>query len=79
MRRKFGNFQKRIPYSTKLCQGKTLANQSFQSFGKENSGEFTIATISYYSECGICLDKILANDDRFAKVLCNTVSRKLLI
>ena len=41
-----------------------------------NVGEFTIATISYYSESGIWLGKILANDDRFvkfAKVLRYTV------
>ena len=27
-------------------RGKTLANRSFQSFGEENFGEFTIANIS---------------------------------
>ena len=37
------------------------------SFGEENVGKFTIATISYYSECGIWLGKILANDNSFAK------------
>ena len=37
------------------------------SFGKENVGEFTIATISYYSESGIWLGKILANEDHFTK------------
>ena len=26
-----------------------MANQSFQSFGEENVGEFTIANISYFS------------------------------
>ena len=65
-----------ILYSAKCWQDKTLANQSFQSFGEENIGEFTIATISYYSESGIWLGKILANDDcfaKFAKVLRYTV------
>ena len=56
-----------IPYSTKCWWCKTLANRPFQSFGEENVGKFTIATISYYSESGIQLGKILANDDRFAK------------
>ena len=42
-----------VPYSAKHWRGKTLANRSFQSFGEENVGEFTIATISYYSESGI--------------------------
>ena len=36
-------------------------------FGDENVGEYTIATISYYSESGIWLGKILANDNRFTK------------
>ena len=48
----------------------------FKSFGEENVGEFTIATISYYSESGIWLGKILVNDDcfaKFAKVLRYTV------
>ena len=45
-----------------------MANQSFQSFGKENVGEFTMANISYFSESGIWLGKILANYVRFAKV-----------
>ena len=36
-----------IPYSAKCWQGKTLANLSFQSFGEENVGKFTIANISY--------------------------------
>ena len=46
-------------------------NQSFQSFGKENVGKFTIANISYLSESGIWLSKILVNDvwlAKFAKV-----------
>ena len=38
-----------IPYSAKLWQGKTLANQSFQSFGKASIGKFTIDNISYFS------------------------------
>ena len=47
-----------------------MAIQSFQSFGDENVGEFTIANISYFSESGIWLgkNKILVNDVRFAKV-----------
>ena len=44
-----------ILYSTKLWQCITLANQSFQIFGKENVGEFTIANISYFSESEIWL------------------------
>ena len=42
-------------------------NRSFQSFGKENVGEFTTVNISYFSESGIWLGKILANGVRFAK------------
>ena len=56
-----------MPYSAKFWRGKTLANLSFQSFGKENVGKFTIANISYFSESGIWLGKILANGARFAK------------
>ena len=41
-----------IPYSAKFWWDKILANQSFQSFGKENVGKFTIVNISYYSESG---------------------------
>ena len=33
-------------------------NQSFQSFGKEIVGEFTIANVSYFSEYGIWLGNI---------------------
>ena len=46
-----------------------MANQSFQTFGEENVGELTIANniISYFSESGIWLGKILANDVQFAK------------
>ena len=36
-------------------------------FGKENVGEFTIANISYFSESGIWLGKILVDGIRFAK------------
>ena len=36
-------------------------------FGEENAGEFTIANISYFSEPGIWLGKILVNGIRFAK------------
>ena len=45
-----------------------LANQLFPSSSKENVGKFTIANISYFSETGIWLGKILANDVHFAKV-----------
>ena len=47
--------------------GTKLANQLFQSFGEENVGEFTIANIKYFSESGIWLGKLLANDVRFTK------------
>ena len=47
----------------KLCR-----IDSFKSFGKENVGECTITNISYYSEPGIWLGKILVNGIRFAKV-----------
>ena len=58
-----------IPYSAKFWRGKTLANRLFQTFGEENVGELTIANniISYFSESGIWLGKILANDVQFAK------------
>ena len=39
----------------------------FMSFGEDNVGEFTIANISYFSEPGIWLGKILATGVRFAK------------
>ena len=39
----------------------------FMSYGKENVGEFTIANISYFSESGIWLGKILVNGICFAK------------
>ena len=42
-------YVKELPYSTKQWRGKTLANQSFQSFGKElmkNVGEFKLLTFS---------------------------------
>ena len=42
-------------------------NRSFQSIGEENVGEFTIPNINYFSEYGIWLGKILANDIRFTK------------
>ena len=44
-----------------------MANQSLQSFGAENVGEFTTANISYFSESAIWLGKILANDVCFGK------------
>ena len=48
-------------YTYRIAQNfETLANQSFQSFGEENVGEFTIASISYFSESRIWLGKILA-------------------
>ena len=34
-----------MPYSAKFWQGKALANRSFQSFGEEIVGDFTIATL----------------------------------
>ena len=39
----------------------------FMSYGEENVGEFTIANVSYFSEPGIWLGKILANSVHFAK------------
>ena len=51
-----------VSYSAKLWWGKTLVNKLFQSFDKENVGEFTIV-ISYFSNLG----KILANDIHFTK------------
>ena len=60
-----------VLYSAKYWRGKTLVNRLFQTFGKENVGEFTIAIVSYFSESGIWLGKILANDicfTKFAKV-----------
>ena len=56
-----------LPYSAKFWWGKTLANRSFQSFGKENVGKFTAIYISHFSESGIWLGKILVNDVPFAK------------
>ena len=56
----------KLLYSTKFWWGKTLANQSFQSFGKENDSKFIIVNINYFSESGIWLGKILENDIRFA-------------
>ena len=56
-----------IVYSVKIWWGKTLVNQLFQSFGKENVGKFTTANISYFSESGIWLGKILTNDVCLAK------------
>ena len=42
-------------------------NRSFQIFGEENVGKFTVANISYFSEYGIWLGKILENNICFAK------------
>ena len=56
------NFQ--ISYSAKFWWRKTLVNQSL---ARENVGEFTIANISYFSESGIWLGKILVNGIRFTK------------
>ena len=56
-----------VPYSAKFWQGKTSVNRSFQSFGEENVGKFTIANFSYFNESGIWLGKILVNDIHFAK------------
>ena len=36
-------------------------------FGKDNVGKFALANISYFSEPGIWLGKILANGIHFAK------------
>ena len=52
----------KVPYSTKFWQ-----INHFMSFGKENVGGFTIANVSYLSEPGIWLGKILVNDVRFSK------------
>ena len=57
-----------VLYSTKFWWGKTSANRSFQSFGKENVGKFTNANIGYFSDSGIWLGKILVSDVCFAKV-----------
>ena len=54
-----------------MLAGETLANRLFQSFGKENVGEFKLLTFSQLSRSGIWLGKIWANDvcfARFAKV-----------
>ena len=68
-----------IPYRAKVWQGRTLANQSFQSFGEENVGEFTIANISYFSESRIwLLGKILANGFCVAKFAPKFSSAKIL-
>ena len=48
-----------------MVAGKTVANQSFQSFGKENVDEFKI--LANLSGSEIWLGKILANDVCFAK------------
>ena len=40
----------------------------FMKFGEENVGKFTIANISYFSEFGIRLGKILVNGVCFAKL-----------
>ena len=37
-----------IQYSVKIWQDKTLANQSFQSFGEDNVGKFIIARVKYW-------------------------------
>ena len=44
-----------------------MANQSFQSFGKENVGEFKLLTFNELSGSGIWLGNILAYDVCFAK------------
>ena len=56
-----------VPYSGKQWQGKTLANQSFQSFGEENIGEFNLLTNSSFIGSVIWQGKILTNYVRFAK------------
>ena len=54
-------------FSAKFWQGRTLANQSFQSFGEGKCWQILIVYISYFSESGIWLGKILANGIPFAK------------
>ena len=54
-----------IPYSAERWWGKTLANQSFQSFGEENIGEFKLLI---FIGSGVWLGKILANNIRFTKL-----------
>ena len=57
-----------ILYSTKFWRGKNLADQSFQNFGKENVGEFTVANISCFSDLEFgWANYILANDVCFTK------------
>ena len=41
-----------------IVQILALANQSFQSFGEENVGQFTIGNISCFNEFGIWLGKM---------------------
>ena len=58
-----------------------MVNQSFQSFGEENIGEFTIANVSYFMEFGWVIIKywrmtfVSPNSPKFspAKILCYTV------
>ena len=56
-----------ISLCAKFWWGKTLVNRLFNSFGEENVGKFTIANISYFSESGIWLGKILVNGICLAK------------
>ena len=53
--------------SAKFWPGKTLANQSFQSFGEGKCWRIYNSLHCYCSESGIWLGKILANDVPFAK------------
>ena len=56
-----------IPYSAKFWRDKTLANRSFQTFWRGKRWRINNNIISYFSESGIWLGKILANDVQFAK------------
>ena len=56
-----------IPYSAKFWRGKIMANRSLQTFGEEKRWRIANNIISYFSESGIWLGKILTNDVQFAK------------
>ena len=59
-----------LVYSYRIVQnlvGRNLSELIVLDFGEENVGKFTIANISYFSESGIWLGKILANGICYAK------------
>ena len=56
-----------IPYSAKFDGVKLWRIDCFRVLARENVGKFTIANISYFSESGIWLGKILANGIPFTK------------